>query len=123
MTHSDDWEKKVVEIFKEGFGDQRIGPMPLAAIEAALTDLKPQFAQDIAFHLTDWLKEAAFLVALAMYPQHFTPEEVNSGVTACLIHIPNHVAAAATLGGWPMKDIFNVGATIEPANADEDSTP
>jgi hypothetical protein len=26
------------------------------------------------------------------------------------VHAPNHVAAAAKLGGWPIADIFEIGA-------------
>jgi len=90
--------------------------MPLAAIQSGLPNLNPEVAQEIAFHLSDWRDEAAFLVALNIAPELFTQQEIEEGVTACLIHIPNHIAAAAKLAGWKMKDIFNVGATIEPAD-------
>ncbi len=29
---------------------------------------------------------------------------------AFLIHAPNHIAAAAKLGGFPVSDVFEVGA-------------
>jgi hypothetical protein len=30
-------------------------------------------------------------------------------LTALLIHAPNHLAAAAKLAGWPVRDVFGVG--------------
>ncbi len=77
----------------------------------ALSSEHPELvAHDIAFHLLDWNAEAAFLVALQLFPDRFTPEQIREGVLNFLIHAPNHVAAAAKLGGWPVEDIFEVGA-------------
>jgi len=84
--------------------------------EALSRDMKSDSANDIAFHMTDWSDDAAFLVALHLAPDLFTNDEIEQGITACLVHIPNHIAAAAKLAGWPMKDIFNVGATIAPSD-------
>lgn len=63
-------------------------------------------ADEIAFHLTDWSAEAAFLVALHLFPERFTKEEIEEGVLAFLIHAPNHIVAAARLSGHPVEDIF-----------------
>ena len=63
-------------------------------------------ADQIAFNLTDWNAEAAFLVALHLFPERFTPEEIRDGVEAFLIHAPHHVIAAARLAGHPTDDIF-----------------
>jgi len=88
---------------------------PISVIASAIeSDFAPEIASDIAFHLTDWMDEAAFLVAVALAPNKFTKDEIRDGIRACLIHIPNHMAAAATLGGWELRDIFNVSAKIEP---------
>ena len=81
-----------------------------AAVAAAYPHLDVERAYDLAFHLSDWRADAAFLVALSLAPERFTPAEVEAGLTAFLIHAPNHVAAAAKLGGWPVADIFEVGA-------------
>jgi hypothetical protein len=67
-------------------------------------------AKEIAFHLTDWICDAAFLVALHLFPEQFTPEEVDAGVGLLLVHAPNHLAAAATLSNNPIEDVFDVGA-------------
>jgi len=77
-------------------------------------------AQDIGFHLSDWHAEAAFLVAAHLFPDRFTPAEISAGISAFLIHAPNHVAAAAALYGYPVEDIFEVGALDGPVEDSED---
>jgi hypothetical protein len=92
--------------------------LPLNEISQALAkDMNEEKAHEIAFHLCDWHQEAQFLVALQLFPTRFTPSEIQEAVTACLTHIPNHIAAAASLAGWEMKDIFNVGANIKPPDS------
>lgn len=54
----------------------------------------------IGFHLIDWQAEAAFIVALALYPERFTDEEIREGVEGFLIHAPSHVVEAARLAGF-----------------------
>jgi hypothetical protein len=61
-------------------------------------------ADTIAFHLTDWNADAAFIVALHLYPERFTPEEIEAGVGMLLSHVPSHVIAAARLAGYPVED-------------------
>lgn len=86
-------------------------PIPAKAIEQALSAEYPsEVARDIAFHLTDWTTEAAFIVALRLFPERFTPEEIRSGVEAFIVHAPNHTAAAAKLWGFPVTDVFEIGA-------------
>ena len=70
------------------------------------TDAQVLHADQIAFHLTDWNSDAAFVVALHLFPERFLPEEVEAGVQMFLIHVPNHVATAAKLAGHPVEDIF-----------------
>lgn len=70
--------------------------------------------RDIAFHLTDWASNAAFIVATQLFPDRFTAAEIADGVESFLIHAPNHVAAAAALSGHPIEDIFEVGALKGP---------
>lgn len=67
-----------------------------------------QHAHDVAFHLTDWLEEAAFILALRLFSDCFTPEEIADGIERFLLHVPNHVAAAAVLAGHPPEAIFGV---------------
>jgi hypothetical protein len=82
----------------------------LARFREAFSELPAQNAYDLAFHLSDWRADAAFLLALHLAPERFTAEEVKEGVTQFLVHAPNHVAAAAKLSGWPVEDVFGIGA-------------
>jgi len=103
---------KVSEIFRELAGE-RDGQFQVAvrAIEQALSDEYPaEVARDISFHLTDWESDAAFIVALTLFPERFTPEEIRCGVSNFLVHAPNHTAAAAKLFGFPVTDVFGIGA-------------
>jgi hypothetical protein len=63
-------------------------------------------ADEIAFHLTDWNSDAAFIVALHLFPERFTPQEIEAAVDMFLVHVPAHVIAAARLAGHPTKDLF-----------------
>ncbi|MBS1708006.1 MAG: hypothetical protein JSS65_04710 [Armatimonadetes bacterium] len=69
---------------------------------------------DIAFHLSDWNSDAAFIVALHLWPEQFTPEEILDGVYRFVLHAPNHTAAAAALAGFSVTDAFKLGFTIPP---------
>lgn len=110
--------EKVEAIFRELAGDRAVTldatSLPAgitSTITAALAaedagDDEILHADEIAFHLTDWSSEAAFLVALHLFPERFTPEEIREGVQAFLIHAPHHIIAAARLAGHPTDDIF-----------------
>jgi hypothetical protein len=83
------------------------------------SEIDGERARDVAFHLSDWHADAAFIVALHLFPERFTREEIDEGVRDFLIHAPNHVAAAAALFGFPIQDIFEVGA-LDGAADEED---
>jgi hypothetical protein len=78
--------------------------------EAIVSALKADYgeigAQEIAFHLHDWIGDAEFLVQLHENPNRFTPEEIKQEVMNHLVYAPNHLAAAALISGNPVKDIF-----------------
>lgn len=69
--------------------------------------------------MTDWNYDAAFITALLLFPERFSPEEIGEGIRAFLVHAPNHLAAAAKQFGYPVEDIFQVGAVEGPV-PDED---
>lgn len=110
--------QKVAVIFRELAGERasavdgsRFPANVTSTITAAIMgddadEAKILHADEIAFHLTDWSAEAAFLVALHLFPERFTKEEIEEGVLAFLIHAPNHIVAAARLSGHPVEDIF-----------------
>lgn len=114
----DSVRKKVEAIFTELAGDRRRmldgSTLPAgitSTITAALSgpdasEEQVLHADQIAFHLTDWNSEAAFIVALHLFPERFTPEEIDAGVRLFLIHVPSHVIAAARLAGHPVEDVF-----------------
>jgi hypothetical protein len=60
----------------------------------------------IGFHLVDWQRDAAFIVALILFPDRFTNEEIRDEVDSFLCHVPAHVLEAARLGGYPTENIF-----------------
>lgn len=88
-------------------------------IAEALAELGNERAKDIAFHLTDWASDATFIVALQLFPERFSAKEIEEGVREFLIHAPNHVAAAAALGGWPVENIFGCANFLTPKGEDE----
>jgi hypothetical protein len=105
--------EKVSEIFRElvgGRSTRLAGTEYLAdvnsRITAALVGAKDSeiLAHDqIGFHLIDWQSEAAFLVALSLFPERFTDDEIREGIEAFLIHAPSHVVEAARLAGVPIN--------------------
>ena len=60
----------------------------------------------VGFHMVDWQSDAAFIVALVLFPERFTNEEIREGVDGFLVHVPAHILEAARLGGYPTKNIF-----------------
>lgn len=114
--------KKVSAIFRKFAGRraERLNPdtfnrAAAQAIAAALVKERgfaKRRAYDIGFHLSDWAADAAFIVALHLFPERFTEREIETAVEAFLIHAPSHVTAAATLLGHPI-DIFDVGVAPE----------
>lgn len=114
----DSVRKKVQAIFTELAGDRACtlkgGTFPAGitnTVTAAhsgsdATEEQALHANQIAFHLTDWNSDAAFIVALHLFPERFTPEEIEAAVGMFLVHVPAHVLAAARLAGFPAEDIF-----------------
>ena len=109
-------QKKVEAIFRELAGERtaRLGEPGAEATRETLAsalsaDYAPDTARDIAFHLVDWHSDAAFMMAVHLFPERFTPEELVAGADMLLIHAPNHLAAAAKLAGHPIQDVFEVG--------------
>ncbi|MEM6750403.1 MAG: hypothetical protein AAF612_08030 [Planctomycetota bacterium] len=108
--------KKVKQVWAELAGEQAARLAHdhkggLSALRDALLtpDRTDQAAKDIAFHMTDWKDDAAFLLAVHLFPERFTKPEIQAGLAMMLIHAPNHLAAAAKLYGEPVADVFDVG--------------
>jgi hypothetical protein len=119
MNHSSEpaLRAKTVDVLMEAVSTHTVAELGLGvpdgvrlAIQRAFAEMPAQESFDLAFHLSDWRADAAFLMALQLAPERFTAAEVRAGVTAFLVHAPNHLAAAAKLGGWPIEDVFGIGA-------------
>ena len=114
MDAHDSVREKAWAIFADAFGsraDILKGGVPARgandALGAALAeDYDPAVADEIGFHLVDWEADAAFLVAVLLFPERFTSEELQAGVTMLLVHAPAHLMAAARLAGYDAHDIF-----------------
>ncbi len=110
-------DEKVESIFHEIAGDRADLILSLFSpsdargkIAAAMRpEHSKEVADDIAFHMLDWNGDAAFLLALYLFPERFSVNEVRVGITNFLIHAPDHIAAAAKLSGHPINDTFGLG--------------
>src|SRR5262245_48612811 len=106
--------KKVEAIFTELAGERELqvrgslrGGVVHSAIASALSaDIRKEVADEIAFHIVDWSYDAGFLVALHLFPDRFTPEEIEAGIRLFLAHAPAHILAAARRMGYPTDDVF-----------------
>src|ERR1044071_4099263 len=78
------------------------------------TELPEATATDVAFHMTDWLDDLDAFHRFCSRPSAISDREVSRLLTEFLVHVPNHLAAAAKLyTNIPVTDIFGVGATSE----------
>ena len=86
----------------------------VARREAEITD---SAADDVAFHMTDWLDDLDAYSRFCADPSKMSDAEVSQLLISFLVHVPNHVAAASKLyTDVPVTDIFGVGATSENTN-------
>jgi hypothetical protein len=112
----DSFRKKVEDIFTELVGPARANWLKpgvpsrcmgqIAQAVASESGYAKETAGSIAINVADWQADAAFLVALHLFPERFTDEEIDAAVGSLLIHVPAHVIAAARLAGHPTEDIF-----------------
>jgi len=87
--------------------DGSVVPEPaMSAIASALAEEYGEKARDIAFHMADWNWDAAFVVAVHLFPERFTPDEIAAGVGLFLVHAPNHIRAACGLTGQYVWESF-----------------
>jgi len=117
VDERESFRQKVDDIFRELAGPERakrVGATSPSRCRAQIanaviskSDFPEKAGWDIGFHVSDWQADAAFLVALHLFPERFTDEEIDEAVRALLIHVPAHVVAAARLAGHPTTDIFS----------------
>lgn len=71
-------------------------------------------ADEIAFHMTDWLSDLAEWENFCRNPQAVSNNELSNLLTSFLAHVPSHLAAASKLViRLPVEDVFKVGAVSE----------
>jgi hypothetical protein len=105
--------RKVSAIFAELVGERAnrldgsvIAEPAMSALARALAEEYGERANDIAFHMADWNSDAAFVVAVHLFPERFTSEEIAAGVGLFLVHAPNHIRAACGLTGQYVWENF-----------------
>lgn len=94
------------------------------AIRARITEvahrdmgLPDGVAEDVAFHMTDWLDDLEAYARFCADPGSMSDEAVGEMLTGFLVHVPNHLAAAGKLyTGIPVTDVFGVDATGQNSN-------
>lgn len=110
-------QDKVIAIFRELVGDRASrleGSFYPADVNSRITESlcdaknenEPLRKDSIGFHLVDWQRDAAFIVALTLFPERFTNEEIRDEVDSFLWHVPAHIIEAARLAGYPVENIF-----------------
>ena len=75
-----------------------------AVKEAFATELEPAQAEELGFHMADWGSDAAFVVALHLFPERFTPEEIGAATFDVALHVPYHLTRAADILGLSEND-------------------
>jgi hypothetical protein len=86
----------------------------IAEVARREMELTEASADDVAFHMTDWLDDLDAYVRFCADPSRMSDAEVGELLNGFLVHVPNHVAAAGKLyTGVPVTDIFQTGATSE----------
>jgi len=112
----DSFRRKVDDIFRELAGGERAkwlqADVPsrcmgqIAKAVSSESGYPEEVGWDIGTNVADWQADAAFLVALHLFPERFTDVEIDEAVRSLLMHVPAHVIAAARLAGHPTDDIF-----------------
>lgn len=73
--------------------------------------------REIAFHMTDWLEDLEGWTAFCRSPDSLSSDAIAELLTAFLVHVPNHLAAASKLmTDVPVSDVFEVGAVESEAD-------
>jgi hypothetical protein len=60
-------------------------------------------ADDVGFHIWDWREDAAFVVALNLFPEKFSAAEIREGIDWFAAHAPYHVNGVAELLDYSTK--------------------
>jgi len=76
----------------------------------AASGVPTETARDIAFHMTDWRSDLEAMTKIWEQADQMSDDEITELVHTFLVHVPEHVAAAAKLSDCgSIRDIFDVG--------------
>jgi hypothetical protein len=106
--------RKVHDLFARIVGERSrrldgtvVPAVAMEAISGALAEhYGPERAQKVAFHMADWNGDAAFVVAVHLFPEEFTAGEIEAGIGLFMSHAPNHIRAACSLTGLYVWENF-----------------
>ncbi len=92
----------------------RLIQVRIRKVVRSIDALPDTVADDVAFHMTDWLEDLAAYYRFCADPNSMSDADLGAFRSEFLVHVPNHLAAASKLyTGVPVTDIFGVGATSE----------
>jgi len=102
---NDTVREKVSAIFRELAGERARevdgSALSIRTRDSIAAALAEEYGDDTAgklgVHMSDWNDDAAFLVALHLLPERFTPAEIRAGIGLFLTHAPNHIREACRL--------------------------
>jgi hypothetical protein len=84
--------------------------------------LSKQEAFDSGFHMVDWLDDLGAFYSFCQNPDSLTDGELDTMLNNFLIHVPNHVAAAAKIyADYPVSDVFQID--VFRSSEDDSSSP
>jgi hypothetical protein len=97
--------EKVAATFTEIAGDRAhqldgsaiATPVREAITAAIASEYGAVTAEKVALHMSDLNSDGAFIVALHLFPERFTPEEIEAGIGLFLVYAPNHIREACRL--------------------------
>jgi hypothetical protein len=109
---------KAEQLFREAFGEraERLFSSQFAAgtmhtvRDAFSSDLPLAQAEEVGFHIADWGSDAAFVVALHLFPERFEADEIREAIRMLAAHVPYHAAAVADILGFPGSDFIGSDA-------------
>jgi hypothetical protein len=114
MDAYDSVRAKVQSIFSEIAGSRAeavsgggVAKDVISRIKSIFSDeYGPQTASTLGMHFSDWNYDAAFIVALHLFPERFTDDEIKAGIGMFLCHAPNHIRAACKITGQYVWEEF-----------------
>jgi hypothetical protein len=98
---------KVEQILNAAFGDkavrvfssQNVGQTMRVIVEAFASEMDSKKAEELAFNMADWGGNAAFVVALHLFPERFTADEIREATRSLAFHVPYHANNVADILG------------------------